>query len=214
MSLHAVQSWPQGTAPERPVVVLIHGFGANEEHMAGLGRALAGVLDLDWVALRAPVQIAPEGYAWFPITTPGNPATESVESAAAAVHAWVLASVPVDVAVLGVGFSQGGTVVSHLIRTRFDRWRSAALLGSFVLPGIWPDDEAIRADQAPVFSGRGEVDQVIAADAVQRTDAWLDTLVNPTRHAYPGLAHAINNDEASDLARWIGETFARPHDAL
>lgn len=199
----AAVSWGAGTGPERPVLVLVHGFGANEQHLAGVGRAVGDALGVDWAALRAPEQVAPDGYAWFPITTPGRPAPDSVEAAAAAVDEWVAEHIGSDVPVIGIGFSQGGTVVSHLMRTRFERWPALALLGSFVLPGKAPCDAAIRAARAPVFSGRGTDDTVIATDAVARTDKWLAANANATVHSYRRLGHAVSADEVMDLAHWV-----------
>lgn len=203
---HAITSWAAGDQPSRPVLVLLHGFGSTEDHLAGVGRALQGV-GLDWACLRAPL-VQDDGFAWFPITTPGRPGAASVEAAAAAVDAWVGEHVPVDLSVVPVGFSQGGTVASHLMRTRFDRWRCAALLGSFVLPGKFDCDAQIRAAKPPVFSGRGADDQVIAADAVARTDTWLAANTTATTTTYKRLGHAVSSDEVLDLAHWVSATLS------
>lgn len=204
VSLAAV-SWSAGTPATRPVLVLIHGFGSSEEHMAGIGRALEGV-GLDWAALRAPLTHE-QGFAWFPITTPGRPSPDSVEAAAAAVAAWVVDHVPDEVPVIPVGFSQGGTVASHLLRTRFARFRAVALLGSFVLPGKFADDTAVRVAKPRVFSGRGADDQVIAADAVARTQKWLASTTTATERTYQRLGHAVSSDEVLDLAHWVSQTI-------
>lgn len=199
----AVTSWAAGEPPTRPVLVLIHGFGANEEHLAGVGRALEGV-GVDWASLRAPLPQG-DGFAWFPITTPGRPSVDSVEAAAAAVDVWAAAHVPAELPVVPIGFSQGGAVASHLLRTRFARWNCAALLGSFVLAGKFADDAAVRAAKPPVFSGRGADDQVIAADAVARTDTWRASQVTATSKTYRRLGHAVNAEEVLDLAHWVAD---------
>ena len=54
-----------GWTPDAPVaLVLFHGYGANEQDLAPLGPMLAPALP--WAALRAPLGVAPGGYAWFP----------------------------------------------------------------------------------------------------------------------------------------------------
>src|ERR1700751_2500545 len=54
-----------GWTPDAPVaLVLFHGYGANEQDVAPLGPMLAPALP--WAALRAPLGVAPGGYAWFP----------------------------------------------------------------------------------------------------------------------------------------------------
>src|SRR3954449_11209205 len=89
---YAVTSWDEGVVPEGPVLVLLHGFGSNEEYLAGVGRVAAEALGIDWVSLRAPSEREPGSYAWFPITTPGRPDPASVTTAAVAVDAWCTAN--------------------------------------------------------------------------------------------------------------------------
>jgi phospholipase/carboxylesterase len=60
-----------GWTPDAPVaLVLFHGYGANEQDLAPLGPMLAPALP--WAALRAPLEVAPGGYAWVPPVTPGD----------------------------------------------------------------------------------------------------------------------------------------------
>ena len=67
------------------------------------------------------------------------------------------------------------------------------------------DDAAVRAAKPPVFSGRGADDQVIAADAVARTDTWLASQVTATSKTYRRLGHAVNAEEVLDLAHWVAD---------
>jgi phospholipase/carboxylesterase len=54
-----------GWTPDATVaLVLFHGYGANEQDLAPLGPMLAPALP--WAALRAPLGVAPGGYAWVP----------------------------------------------------------------------------------------------------------------------------------------------------
>jgi phospholipase/carboxylesterase len=55
----------------------------------------------------------------------------------------------------------------------------------------------------PVFLGRGDADQVIAADAVIRTDAWLPGHATLTRRTYGGLGHGISAEELADVSGFL-----------
>lgn len=118
-SLTAITS--QGWAPDAAPVValLLHGFGSNADDLAGLGPHV--VPGLPWASLQAPVAIAPDGYAWFPIVTPGNPGREAVDPATAAIWSWIDANLPDTARVVPIGFSQGGLMATELLRTRPER---------------------------------------------------------------------------------------------
>jgi phospholipase/carboxylesterase len=57
--------------PGQPLLLFLHGFGSHEGDLAGLASFLPN--RFDWVSLRAPIGISASGFAWFPITTPGQP---------------------------------------------------------------------------------------------------------------------------------------------
>ncbi|HEY1133520.1 MAG TPA: hypothetical protein VGE77_03015 [Nocardioides sp.] len=197
----ATTSWDGGTHDGRPTVVLAHGYGADETSLLGVARLLPD--GVAWATLRAPATLAPGSFAWFAISTPGTPDPAHVAPGVDAAHDWVTAHVPSGTAVLPAGFSQGGLVASHLLRTRPDRYAGAGLLGGFVLQGEAAGDAVLRRTRPPVFSGRGEADTVIAPHAVTRTDAWLPGHTTATTASYPGLGHTISATEARDLARFV-----------
>jgi phospholipase/carboxylesterase len=199
-----------GLDPSAPLVVLLlHGFGANEDDLASAAGQLAP--GLPWAALRAPLALGPDRHAWFEITTPGDPAAEPVVGATDAIWAWVDATLPVATAVLPVGFSQGGLMATQLLRTRPERVAAAVVLGGFVLGAPQPADAALARTRPPVFWGRGELDAVITAAAVARTREWLPTHATLTERTYPGLAHGINAAEAADVASFVaGVAAVRP----
>lgn len=191
----------EGIVDGRPLVLLLHGFGSNERDLAGLAPHLPD--GYGWAALRAPIPIAPDGHAWFPITTPGRPDASTVHAAVAAVLEWIDAAVPVSTPVVPLGFSQGGLMAVQLLRARPERFAAAVTLAGFVLEGDEPGDAVLAETRPPVFSGRGTADEVIAADAVARADAWLPGHSTLTSRTYPGLAHGIDADELRDVADFL-----------
>lgn len=187
--------------PMRPLVVLLHGFGSNERDLAGLAPHLPAAFG--WVAPRAPSAVAPDGFAWFPITTPGRPDPASVRTAAEALLAWIDGHVPAETPVVPLGFSQGGLMAVQLLRARPDRFAAAVSLAGFVLDAEEPGDALLAMSRPPVFSGRGTADEVIARDAVARADAWLPAHSTLTTKTYPGLAHGIDGAELTDVVAFL-----------
>lgn len=181
-----------------PLLLLLHGFGSNERDLSGLAHYLPQ--GMEWASLRAPLA-AGAGYAWFPITEPGNPRPEDVAGGVTELWAWVDANVPAGRKVIPLGFSQGGLMATELLRTRPERVPAAVVLGGFVQAVAHPGDAKLA--DVPVFWGRGDLDRVIARAAVERTAAWLGANTALEYHEYPGLQHGINGQEIMDASRFL-----------
>ena len=185
--------------PDAPLALLfLHGYGANERDLAPLGPMLA--LAVPWVSLRAPVRVAPGGYAWFPVLSPGGP---DPADATDAVWQWIDAYLNPDAKVAVVGFSQGGLMATQLLRTRPERIAATVVLSGFVHAVPQPADERLRAGRPAVFWGRGARDGMITADAVERTRQWLPAHSTLTDRVYPDLAHGIGDRETDDVRAFL-----------
>jgi phospholipase/carboxylesterase len=206
MTLHAITSPDLSTDAAPAVALFLHGFGSNERDLATLSSALPE--GMPWASLRAPLQIGPQGFAWFQITTPGNPDPAAVEVATDAIWAWVDASLSPETRVVPIGFSQGGLMASQLLRTAPERVLAPVILGGFVQAGEQPADAQLRDERPLVFSGRGDADHVIAEAAVTRTDAWLPSHTTPISRRYPGLGHGIDGRVLADVRTFLSEQLA------
>ena len=141
-----------GWTPDAPVaLVLFHGYGANEQDLAPLGPMLAPALP--WAALRAPLGVAPGGYAWFPPIALGD---RDPARATDAAWQWIDAHLAPDATVAAVGFSQGGLMATQLLRTRPERVAATVVLSGFVQAAPQPGDQRLAARRPAVFWGRGE----------------------------------------------------------
>jgi phospholipase/carboxylesterase len=201
-ALHAELS--AGWTPDAAVaLVLFHGYGANELDLSPLGPMLAP--RLPWAALRAPIAVAPGGYAWFPLVAIGD---RDPARATDAAWQWIDAHLAPDAKVAAVGFSQGGLMTTQLLRTRPDRIAATAVLSGFVSADPQPADERLAAERPAVFWGRGTRDVMITADAVERTGKWLSAHTTLTERVYPGMAHTIGNQEIADVRAFLGERIA------
>lgn len=209
--LTAVQSadCPGRDAPGDPtVLLLLHGFGADERDLASLSDWLPP--GVPWVALRAPIALMQGGYAWFAIRTPGHPDPGPVAAATEAIWAWVENQLPAHARVLPIGFSQGGLMASQLLRTRPERVAGTVILGGFVQGAEQPADGTLAAERPPVFWGRGAEDPVIATAAIDRTTRWLPNHATLTARVYPGLGHGIDLAEITDVAAFVSARTSAP----
>ena len=112
----------------RPILLLMHGYGSHEDDLTSLLPALGS--HFDWASLRAPLVLREQtpaevgSYAWVPIDRPGLPDPEQASAATDAVLAWLDEHTPPAANVIPIGFSQGGLMVTQLLRRdpqRFER---------------------------------------------------------------------------------------------
>jgi phospholipase/carboxylesterase len=195
----------QWSAPEREragrkLIVLLHGYGSHEGDLFALspGLPLGPVV----ASLRAPVAES-GGYAWWSRATalPGRPTPADISPATEAILAWLDGIEYTSVSLLG--FSQGGAMALHLNRAAPGRFTATVCLAGFVVPGEYPGDAQLATLRPPIFWGRGTADQVIPADAVERTEEWLPGHSTATINRYEGLAHSISSQELADLSSFL-----------
>jgi phospholipase/carboxylesterase len=189
-----------------PLVLLLHGYGSNEQDLPSLVPHLPS--GLAFASVRAPLTLAPGSYAWVPIAVPGRPDPTVVTDSTDALLAWLDEHVAPDRAVVPLGFSQGGLMVTQLLRARPERFVAGLVLSGFVLDQPSAGDDALAARRVPVFFGHGDADPVIAPDATQRAAAWLAAHTDVTERTYQGLAHGISADELADVRAFVASVLA------
>ncbi|WP_175557331.1 alpha/beta hydrolase [Raineyella antarctica] len=194
---------PRAEGPDgRPLLLLLHGYGSNENDLPGIVAHLGQ--GWDWVSPRGPYDIPGGGAAWFPISVPGRPERGPVEAALAGLLAWLDQTVDGQ-PVVPIGFSQGGMMVTELLRARPDTFPAGVVLSGFVAPGTSPGDARLAGRKVPLFYGRGAEDRgMIPAEAFERTEDWAREHADATIKVYPGLAHSIAVEELADVAAFLG----------
>lgn len=196
---HTVRSGPD----DAPLVLLLHGYGSNELDLPGLMPHLTPGLAA--ASVRAPLTLGEGAYAWVPIQIPGRPDPTATADATTALLAWFDKFVSPERDVILLGFSQGGLMVSQLLRHRPERFIAGLVLSGFVLDETLPGDETLLAKQVPVFFGHGDADPVIAPDATSRASVWLAAHSEVTDKNYPGLVHAVSAEELADINEFLAK---------
>lgn len=192
--------WSGEPRPDQPLLVLMHGYGSHEADLVGLVPYLPA--ELATVSVQAPLP-AGMGYAWVPIADPGRPDPAATQDATDAVLRWLDDAVPATTPVALLGFSQGGLMVTHLMRNRPERFFAGVVLSGFVADTVVPGDERLAELAPPVFFGRGDRDQLITDEAFARTSAWLPQHTTTTEVVYPGLGHGITAEEIAQVAVFL-----------
>ena len=185
-----------------PLVVLLHGRGADENDLAGVAEALPPRFAC--ASVRAPLAHAGGGYTWFESRAVAMPVAASLRASMAALRAWLDAAPGgFDGACYLLGFSAGMMMAAALLLEDPARFAGAVLL-SGALPFDAIPASPGRLAGMPIFYGNGLFDDVIPALLVVRTVAYLrddsgaDSTVREYRHG-----HAISSRELDDIVRWF-----------
>jgi phospholipase/carboxylesterase len=188
---------------DRPLLVILHGFGSHEGDLFALTPHLP--LRPVMASLRAPLSAGSGGWAWFPLDR--EEGSEAVDAATLGVLQWLdaLATPPTSVGLLG--FSQGGVMALQLMRHAPDRFDFVVQLSGFVAPGPRPGDERLAARRPPVFWGRGTADEVIPADAVDWTQDWLPEHSTLTQRIYERMPHTVSDAELRDVVSFLRDQY-------
>lgn len=187
---------------QHPLVIVMHGRGADERDLAGLFRMLpAGFV---YASLRAPYAYG-TGYAWFDdsVETPGDPRVTSADAMADAVLAWAR-SLPWQPTTIGaLGFSQGGAMATHLLRQGRGIVSFAVNMSGFVVNGPHPSDAALATARPPAYWGRGSADPFFSHELIHRSEAWLGAHTALTSAVYPGLGHSVSDEMLRDVSEFL-----------
>lgn len=211
----AATRWSTTDRAGRPLLVLLHGYGADENDLFGLVPFLPDGIAVASVAAPLTPPWPTPGRSWYPIEGLESRSPEATTAAAQAFLAWVDDSAGDAPSVALLGFSQGAAVSLQALRLRPDHFGAVVALSGYATPGDLPHDHVLQETRPPVFWGRGTNDDVIPAELVAHTAQWLPDHADLSGRVYPGLTHSISDQELLDvrvfLQKWVdGVTSALP----
>jgi phospholipase/carboxylesterase len=198
-----------------PLLVLLHGRGADENDLFELAPAIDPAFAV--ASVRAPIAMDEGGYTWSESTAPGRYIATSLRASIVRMQQWFDAidgGRPDPQRTYLLGFSAGMAIASALILDEPARYAGGVFL-SGTLP--FETDLSItknRLADVDIFYGRGTFDTAIPGDLVERTATYLHDRSGArlTERTYP-IPHSISDAEIADISRWLVacETAALTH---
>ena len=195
-------------AQRPPLLVLLHGRGADEDDLFGLAPAIDSRFAV--ASVRAPQPTDEGGYTWSESHTPGRYDGESLRASLTWFQAWLDALArarPEPQEVYLLGFSAGMAMAGALLLDQPARYA-----GGVLLSGTLPFDTDLsitksRLAGVPLFHGHGSFDRVIPADLVSRSTKYLreSSGAKLEERRYP-IAHEISDAEANDINGWLARS--------
>ena len=196
-------SKPESERDGTPLLVLFHGYMADESDLMGLTDHLPDEFTV--ASVRAPRPAGP-GHSWFPLSREDDYSVERVVEAVTAVSGWLDTVRSVHSSVSLLGFSQGMAVATSLLRHRPADFACVVGLSGFAVPSeghaFFRDEEAAAAP-AQFFWGRDQEDSVITPEMIEFTHAWLTSHTKLTKILYSNMLHSINLQELAHVREFL-----------
>lgn len=209
---------PRSPSPSPPLLVLLHGIGADEEDLL----PLAPLLDPRFLVIsaRAP-HPEPPGYRWYAVDWSAVPPRAdpaeiiaSREVLARFVEEAVAAQGVEPSRVFLLGFSQGAIMALALLLARPDLVHGVVAHSGRLSRLVETHATAAALSRAEVLLLHGEEDPVVPAAEGRKAYEVLASLLGPRAAwaAYPGLGHAISQESLGEAVRWLTARLDAPPD--
>ena len=191
----------------RARLLLLHGVGGNESNLASLASYLPSNLEV--LLLQAPLQIAPQGFAWFQVNfTSEGPRIdpEQADASRRLLLAFLDALPPLPTII--AGFSQGGILSASVGLSAPQKVKGFGLLSGRILPELESNIAPAHAlASLSAFVAHGRYDNKLPPYWADRADALLARLgVSYEMHFYD-MGHEIIDEEITDFAHWLSKTL-------
>lgn len=210
MNLHYLIQEPKVKNDKNPLLLLLHGYGSNEEDLFSFATELPD--DSYVISVRAPYDLQPYGHAWYAIHFDADEnkfsdnvqAKQSVELIASFIDE-IVKQYPIDTKnVALIGFSQGA-ILSYATALTFPEkvTKVVALSGYFnqeIMPEII-DTKAIS--HLKFFVSHGSVDQVIPVDWARKVKPALENLGLEVEYQEYPVGHGVAPQIFFDFKNWL-----------
>jgi len=211
---------PSSPSASPPLLVLLHGYGANMDDLLSLGPMLDPRLRV--VAAQAPVDLGrfglPGGRAWFNLMmTPEGldfdraeaerAADAAAEFVRAAREAWP--SDPERTYVLG--FSQGAMMAHAMVLRDAVPLAGAMCCSGRMIESLFdenPDRPHLR--ELPLFVSHGRLDDVIPVSSGRAIRDWYGRSEARVEYHEYDMGHGIGPECLADLQTWLRGRLAEP----
>ena len=210
MNLHYLIQEPAVKLEKNPLIVLLHGYGSNEEDLFSFASELPEEYYV--ISARAPYDMMYGSYAWYAINFDADEnkfsdikqAQQSRDLIVNFIDE-VLATYPIDASnVTLIGFSQG-CILSYAVAVSYPEkvQRLVAMSGYFNAEIATPNFEKNDFSNLKIFASHGSVDQVVPVDWGRKAAPTLSALgIEIVYKEYP-IGHGVSPQNFYDFRNWL-----------
>lgn len=201
---------PKIKLDKNPLLVLIHGYGSNEEDLFSFAAELPEKYYI--VSARAPYSMNYGSYAWYEINFDANENKFSNNEQArtsrdliAQFIGELTANYPIDSKNVSlIGFSQGA-ILSYAIALSYpEKVQRVVAMSGYINPEIIEENYLKNTfSNLKIFTSHGTVDQVILVDWGRKAKPFLENLgIETTYKEYP-IGHGVSPQNFYDFKNWL-----------
>lgn len=213
MSLRYIIKEPKIKLDKNPVLILLHGYGSNEEDLFSFATELPDTYYI--ISVRAPFDMGYGSYAWYAINFDADenkfsdiPQAQQSRDLIANFIDELLAKYPIDTKnVTLVGFSQG-CILGYAVAVSYPEkiQRMVAMSGYFNSKIAIEGFEKNNFEKLSIFSSHGTVDQVVPVAWGRKAQPELSQLgIDIIYKEYP-IGHGISPQNFFDFKNWISHS--------
>ena len=210
MTLHHLVRAPKIILDKNPLLLLLHGYGSNEEDLFSFSSELPEEYYV--ISARAPYDMGFGSYAWYAINFDANenkfsdiPQAQQSRDIIANFIDELIANYPIDSKNVSlIGFSQG-TILSYAVALSYPEkiQRVVAMSGYLNLDMVNPNFNTNNLSNLKIFASHGTVDQVIPVDWARKAAPILSQLgVEVLYKEYP-VGHGVAPQNFYDFKNWL-----------
>ena len=210
MNLHYLIQEPKVKHDKNPLLLLLHGYGSNEEDLFSFASELPN--DSYVISVRAPYDLQPYGHAWYAIHfdvdenkfSDNVQAKQSVELIAGFIDE-IAKQYPIDAKnVTLIGFSQGAILSYATALTYPEKVAKVVALSGYFNQEIMPEVIDTKAiSHLKFFVSHGSVDQVIPVEWARKAKPALENFgLEVEYHEYP-VGHGVAPQNFFDFKNWL-----------
>lgn len=209
-SLHHLVREPKIKSENAPVIILLHGYGSDENDLFAFAEELPDELFV--ISAKAPYTMQPYGNAWYAIYFDNSNGKFSDDQQAIASRDLIrdfideiIQHYPVDPEnVTLLGFSQGSILSYALALSYPEKVRNVIALSGYVNQDIIKKGyENNDFSKLKFYCSHGSVDQVIPVDWARKTKPFLDKLGIENSYSEFPVGHGVAPQNFFELKEWL-----------
>ena len=210
MTLHHLVREPKVKLEKNPLLLLLHGYGSNEEDLFSFASELPEEYYV--ISARAPHDMMYGSYAWYAINFDADEnkfsdigqAQESRDLIADFIDE-LISNYPIDANNVNlIGFSQGSILGYAVALSYPEKIQRLVAMSGYLNTEIATEDYALNNfSKLKIFASHGKVDQVIPVEWARKSIPVLEKLGIPIVYKEYPVGHGVAPQNFFDFKNWL-----------